>query len=199
VACNAEDPAGLARLFDRHGFAFVLDCAGNCALKPCALNPALAWRLNVEGVRNLITQSVRLGARMVHLSVDLNRLCDTVLAGDLAGIFHAGGPRRLSLYQIAQIINRVGGYNPDCLFGIPREQAGPIPPRAGNVAMNSARLSQSLGFDPFAPWPRDDRWVPTHRNWHRERSGNRGPRSSFTRCSAQTAPPRHPLFDTAPA
>jgi len=258
VACNAEDPEGLARLFDQHGIASVLDCAGNCALKPCELNPQLAYRLNVEGARNLIAQSVRLGARMVHLSVDLvfsgnkdgdyveedptdpvtmygktmvageqvvldadptacvlrislpmgtslnghagaidwissrfkksrpatlytaeirtppytdclNRLCETVLAGDLAGVYHAGAPRRLSLYQIAQVINRVGGYPPETLFGIPREHAGPIPPRAGNVAMNSARLIRALGYEPFSPWPLDDRWVPTHRHWHRER------------------------------
>ena len=31
VACNAEDDAGLAKLFDEHQFAAVLDCAGNCA------------------------------------------------------------------------------------------------------------------------------------------------------------------------
>ena len=42
----------------------------------------------------------------------LNRLCETVLASDLAGLYHAGGPRPLSLYKIAQIINRVGGYDP---------------------------------------------------------------------------------------
>ena len=42
----------------------------------------------------------------------LNRLFEAVLAGDLSGLYHAGGPRRLSLYQIAQIINRVGGYDP---------------------------------------------------------------------------------------
>jgi dTDP-4-dehydrorhamnose reductase len=99
----------------------------------------------------------------------LNRLCDTMLASDLGGIFHAGAPRPLSLYQIAQVINRVGGYPPDCLFGILREHAGPIPPRAGNVSMNSAKLARTLGYAPFSPWPRDDRWVPTHRDWHRER------------------------------
>ncbi len=31
VACNAEDREGLARLFEQHQFAAVLDCAGNCA------------------------------------------------------------------------------------------------------------------------------------------------------------------------
>jgi dTDP-4-dehydrorhamnose reductase len=258
VACDAEDHEGLSRLFDRYRFASVLDCAGNCALKSCELDPAMAWRINVEGVRNLLTQSVRHGARLVHLSVDLvfsgrkegdyvendppdpvtvygktmvvgeqvvleadptacilrislpmgtslnghagaidwissrfkrrrpatlyidevrtptytsclSRLCETALADGLAGIYHAGAPRRLSLYQIAQIVNRVGDYEPNCLFGIPRDHAGPIPPRAGNVAMNCDKLVQALGHQPFDPWPRDDALVPTHRDWHRER------------------------------
>ena len=38
----------------------------------------------------------------------LSRVCEIVLAGSLSGIYHAGGPRQLSLYQIAQVINRVG-------------------------------------------------------------------------------------------
>ena len=87
----------------------------------------------------------------------------------LAGLFHAGGPRRLSLYQTAQIINRVGGYDPDCLIGIPRREAGPLPPRAGNVAMDSSKLVRALGYNPFDPWPLDDRLVPTDPDWHRQR------------------------------
>ncbi|NLF08099.1 MAG: sugar nucleotide-binding protein, partial [Pirellulaceae bacterium] len=241
IACNAEDRERLAQLFDQYRFASVLDCAGNCALKPCELDPALAWRVNVEGVRNLLTQTVPRGLRLVHLSCDLvfsgadgrggyvetdptdpvtvygktmaaaeemileadptacilrmslpmgvssnghagaidwiasrfkkhrpatlyfdevrtptytdclNRLCELMLSvkqgdnslhqrpegrcsrkafnGAFTGIYHAGGPRRLSLYQIAQIINRVGGYDPKYLMGIPRIEAGPIPPR----------------------------------------------------------------------
>ena len=31
LPCSAEDREGMARLFDRRGFASVLDCAGNCA------------------------------------------------------------------------------------------------------------------------------------------------------------------------
>jgi dTDP-4-dehydrorhamnose reductase len=258
VACNAEDHEGLARLFDEHRFAAVLDCAGNCALKPCELDPALAWRINVEGVRNLLSVTVPRAIRMVHLSVDLvysgvgeggyiedhptdpvtvygktmvvaeefvlqtdptacilrislpmgvsfnghagaidwiasrfkkfrpatlyfdevrtptytdclNDLFAAMLANDASGVFHAGGPRRLSLYEIAQIINRVGGYDPDHLQGMPRLEAGPIPPRAGNVAMDSSKLAQTLGYEPFDPWPLDDMLVPTHRDWHRER------------------------------
>ncbi len=99
----------------------------------------------------------------------LNRLCAQMLAGPWSGIFHAGARRRLSLYQIAQIINRVGGYDPDCLMGIPRHEAGPIPPRAGNVCMDCGKLIAALGYDPFDPWPYCDALVPTHADWHRER------------------------------
>jgi dTDP-4-dehydrorhamnose reductase len=259
VACNAEDRAALATLFDQYQFKAVLDCAGNCALRPCELDPALAWRVNVEGVRNLLAQTVPRGTRLVHLSCDLvysgadgrggyvetdppdpvtvygrtmvaaeeavmaadpsacilrislpmgpsfsghagaidwiesrfrksrpatlyfdeirtptytdcmNRLYQTALADGLCGLYHAGGPRRLSLYEIAQIINRTGGYDPDLLHGIPRREAGPVPPRAGNVTMNSDKLIAALGRDPLCPWPYHETLLPTDRDWHRQR------------------------------
>lgn len=99
----------------------------------------------------------------------LNRLFAVVLARpDIQGLFHAGGPRRLSLYQIAQIVNRVGGYDPHLLHGCFRREAGPIPPRAGDVSLDSSRLATLLGYRPLAPWPLEEAWVPTHRDWHRE-------------------------------
>ncbi len=260
VACDAEDFDALSRLFDEHQFTAVLDCAGNCALRSCELDPEMAWRINVAGAENLLRVMEGREARLVHLSIDLvfsgsgdgghieddptdpvtvygktmvaaeerilaanlsaailrislpmgvsfnghagaidwiqsrfkklkpatlyfdeirtphytdclNDLCATVLARPLSGLFHAGGPRRLSLFQIAQIINRVGGYDPDLLMGCARFKAGPMPPRAGNVSLDSGKLAAELGYDPLDPWPLEERWVPTHRQWHRERSG----------------------------
>jgi dTDP-4-dehydrorhamnose reductase len=261
IACNAEDHDGLAKLFREHRFAAVLDCAGNCALKSCELDPDMAWRINVLGVENLLAQAVEHQARFVHLSIDLvfsglgagghveddptdpvtvygrtmvagerliaaaapeactlrislpmgvsfnghagaidwiqsrfkkqkpatlyfdeirtptytdclNPLCEAVLASDLAGLYHAGGPRRLSLFEIAQIVNRVGGYDPRHLHGCPRAAAGPLPPRAGNVSMDSGRLAAALGFEPFHPWPYDERFFPDHDQWHFDRSSD---------------------------
>jgi dTDP-4-dehydrorhamnose reductase len=100
-------------------------------------------------------------------------LADVIARPEIRGLFHAGGPRRLSLFQIAQIVNRVGGYDPHLLHGCMRIEAGPLPPRAGDVTMNSQKLAAALGYDPFDPWPLDDDHVPTHRDWHRE-----GPRGS---------------------
>jgi dTDP-4-dehydrorhamnose reductase len=99
---------------------------------------------------------------------------EQLLASDAGGVLHAGASRRLSLYQIAQVINRVGGYDPRLLNGCPRIEAGPMPPRAGNVSMQSSRLAELLGGDPFDPWPLDPEWVPTHPEWHFERGGEPG-------------------------
>ena len=41
------------------------------ALKSCQLDPEMAWRINVEGVRNLVDVVEQYDARLVHLSVDL--------------------------------------------------------------------------------------------------------------------------------
>jgi dTDP-4-dehydrorhamnose reductase len=112
----------------------------------------------------------------------LNRLYERVLASDLCGLYHAGGPRPLSLYQIAQIVNRVGGYDPNLLMGCPRRDAGPIPPRAGNVTMDSRALADALGHDArLDPWPHDPALVPAHRDWHFERNGTPGSRELLAR------------------
>jgi dTDP-4-dehydrorhamnose reductase len=104
----------------------------------------------------------------------LNELFEQVLASDLAGLYHAGGPQRLSLYEIAQVVNRVGGYDPRLLMGCQRIEAGPIPPRAGDVSMDSSKLTAALGYQPFTPWPYDPALVPTHNEWHHDRARELG-------------------------
>lgn len=104
----------------------------------------------------------------------LNRLFERLLASNLTGLYHAGGPLPLSLHEIAQVVNRVGGYDPKLLMGCLRHAAGPIPPRAGNVAMDSTKLVNALGYEPFTPWPYNESLVPTHAEWHHERGPERG-------------------------
>ncbi len=104
----------------------------------------------------------------------LNELMQEVLVRKLSGLYHAGGPERLSLYQIAQVVNRVGGYDPKLLQGCPRIDAGPIPPRAGNVTMDSRKLSKSLGRDPFFRWPLLETHLPDSIRWHFDRAPIRG-------------------------
>jgi len=259
VPCDMTNDDQLRRLFDQHQFASVLSCEGNCRLKHCELDPAMAWRINVSTIENLLAAIEGTNTRLVHLSIDLvysgirngayietdpvdpvtmygksmaaaesiimdrrpescilrislpmgisfnghagaidwiqhrfqadkpatlyfdeirtpaytdclNEVCSTVLARpEIHGVYHAGGPVKLSLYQIAQIVNRVGGYDPNHLMGCYRIEAGPVPPRAGNVSMRSVKLAEALQFDPFAPWPYHPEFIPTDPAWHYER------------------------------
>lgn len=99
----------------------------------------------------------------------LNEVIEEAFAKPLHGVFHAGGPLRWSLFQIAQIVNRVGGYDPGLLYGCPRVDAGPMPPRAGNVTMDSSKLAEALGREPFVPWPKNEAHRPSGPRWHFER------------------------------
>jgi dTDP-4-dehydrorhamnose reductase len=264
IALEGEDKGGLADLFRSFEIRSVLNCTGNCALKSCELDPAMARQLNVDSAENVAVNVRRHGCRLVHLSSDLvfsgtlgrpyteddatdpvtvygktmvegeaviagevpgaatlrislpmgpsfnghagaidwiqsrfragrpatlyfdevrsctyaddlTRVFVHLLAGDEPGLYHCGGPRPLSLYQIGQIVNRVGGYDPSLLKGCPRREAGPVPPRAGDVRMDSDRLYRLLGEVPFVPWPAGDLW-PADRRWHFAEDG--GPRGS---------------------
>src|SRR5262245_63020106 len=68
LAQDAEDAAGMRRLFDRHGFRAVLNAVGNCALKSCELDPAMAHTVNVLSAQVMAENVRRHGARLVHLS-----------------------------------------------------------------------------------------------------------------------------------
>lgn len=104
----------------------------------------------------------------------LNEVLTRTLNEPINGLYHAGGPLRMSLYQIAQIVNRVGGYPPELLQGCFRQEAGPMPPRAGNVSLNSSKLADTLGHSPFAAWPAWESLRPDGPEWHCRRDGFRG-------------------------
>jgi dTDP-4-dehydrorhamnose reductase len=266
VALDVEDRRELRNLFATHCFRSVLNTTGNCALKSCELDPAMATRLNVAGAASVVAASAAQGCRLVHLSSDLvysgsglggyverdpvdpvtvygrtmakgerivlgedpsaavvrislpmgpsfnryagaidwidsrfrngrpatlyfdevrsatytddlNRIFERLLAGDEAGLFHCGGPRAVTLYQIGQIVNRAGGYAPELLKGCPRRDAGPMPPRAGNVSMNSGKLLATLGGNPFRGWPVGEELFPADRHWHFRRADGEGSRA----------------------
>ena len=102
---------------------------------------------------------------------DLNRVLLHFLGNDARGIFHAGGPRALSLYQIAQVINYYGGYAPELLMGCLRSQAGPMPPRAGDVSMDTGKIRALLPEGTLRPWPlRPD--LALDRDWHARKVGS---------------------------
>jgi dTDP-4-dehydrorhamnose reductase len=101
---------------------------------------------------------------------DLNDVFAWFLCGNEHGIFHLGSPRAITLFEIAQVVNRVGGYDPHLLKGCPRKDAGPMPPRAVNVSMCSDKLIAAMRENPFRPWPLGDDLVPSGRMWHFHRA-----------------------------
>lgn len=100
---------------------------------------------------------------------DFNRVVELTLGNKIKGIYHLGSHRHLSLYQIGQVVNKVGGYPPHLLKGCMRKEAGPMPPRAGNVTMSNRKLIQALGVDPFRKWPYLECHVPDGKDWHHDR------------------------------
>src|SRR4051794_36305060 len=71
IAQDAEDAVGMVKLFDRFGFRSVLNAVGNCALKSCELNPAMAHTVNVTSAEAIAELTRRHRCRLVHLSSDL--------------------------------------------------------------------------------------------------------------------------------
>ena len=71
IAADVEDKDSLKRLFDEHQFGSVLNTGGSCALKHCELDYNMAYRVNVEGISNLLEQIKPTGTRLIHLSIDL--------------------------------------------------------------------------------------------------------------------------------
>ena len=58
----------------------------------------------------------------------------------LRGLFHFGGKKRWSLYNIGEYVLKKGGYSPNLLKGIMRNKEVNGPPRIGDVSLNSSRL-----------------------------------------------------------
>ena len=258
IGCDITNGDQLKRLFEEYHFKSVLSCEGTCALKSCEMDPPMAQRVNVGGVRNLLDAIGQTDVRMIHLSIDLvfsgdgdggyvetdtpdpvtvygktmveaeqeiltrrsdifvmrislpmgisysghagaidwiqsrfkqdkpatlyfdevrtpqytdcmNELFEVLLTNNMSGLYHGGGQTKMSLYEIAQVVNRLGGYNPDNLQGCPRIEAGPMPPRAGDVTLDTTKLCTELGYQPFSPWPLSEQWFPKTRQWHYER------------------------------
>lgn len=112
--------------------------------------------------------------RTPHYTDCLNVLCERLFAQPLRGLYHAGGPEKRTLYEIGQIVNVAGGYDPELLRSSLRVEAGPMPPRAGDVSLDCAKLTSELGYVPLDPWPMTADLIPTGADWHRGETGVSG-------------------------
>ena len=73
-------------------------------------------------------------------SEEIGHIVIATLTPGLRGIFHLGGDRRWSLFDIGKYVLDKGGYSPALLHGIMRHQEENGPPRIGDVSLNSTKL-----------------------------------------------------------
>lgn len=63
-----------------------------------------------------------------------------LMARGWQGLYHFGGDRAWSLYEIGQHVQQRGPYRPHLLKGLMRHEEENGPPRIGDVSLNSAKL-----------------------------------------------------------
>jgi len=71
---------------------------------------------------------------------EIGEMAVSVIKLNLKGLFHFGGDRPWSLFNIGEYVISKGGYSPELLKGIMRNQEKNGPPRIGDVSLNSSRL-----------------------------------------------------------
>ncbi|HEX7509791.1 MAG TPA: sugar nucleotide-binding protein [Chitinivibrionales bacterium] len=71
---------------------------------------------------------------------------------ETTGVYHCGGPRPVSLYEIGEWILKRGGYDANLLKRMSRLEEKNGPPRMGNVHLNSKKLERLLGRN-ISVWP----------------------------------------------
>jgi hypothetical protein len=59
----------------------------------------------------------------------------------------------VTLFEMASAVHSFGGYEADLLKGCLRNEAGPIPPRAGDVSLNTEKLKSHFSAWNPRPWP----------------------------------------------
>ncbi len=82
---------------------------------------------------------------------DLADAAVALLSMEAEGLFHVGGPRPVSLYEIGERILKRGNYRREALRKWSRRDDVHGPPRIGNVHLNSTKAELLLGR-PFKPW-----------------------------------------------
>jgi dTDP-4-dehydrorhamnose reductase len=82
---------------------------------------------------------------------DISRVVERCIRENIQGLFHLGGPKRHSLFEIGEWVLKNRGYTPSLLKTISRTEEIDGPPRMGDVSLNSSKLLEVLGISFRSP------------------------------------------------
>jgi dTDP-4-dehydrorhamnose reductase len=104
----------------------------------------IAWALRSRRGMTLFTDEHRTPVDAESLADALARL----LGSDARGVFHLGGPERVSRHELGLRVARLLGLDPAPLVaGLQKDHAGPDR-RPGDVSLDSTRAQRELGWQP---------------------------------------------------
>ncbi len=83
----------------------------------------------------------------MHLD-DAARALISTCERKLSGVWHCGGPERLSRVEFGRLIAQIGGFSADTIREGSRREITAAPLRPKDVSLNSTRLFSVLGFTP---------------------------------------------------
>ena len=85
---------------------------------------------------------------------DISKSMMEIVRRDVTGLYHLGGPERVSLHRIGSWVLQQGNFTPALLRGISRFEEKNGPPRIGDVSLDSLKISELLPFTIGAPLSR---------------------------------------------
>lgn len=92
-------------------------------------------------------QTVNLFTDQYRSPILVNNLCQAILEicrKDLRGIYHVGGPQRVSRYEFGRALARVYGFAEELLNPIPQDAAGLTAPRPRDCSLDTAKAQAVL-------------------------------------------------------
>lgn len=86
----------------------------------------------------------------IHLQ-DAARALISICEHKLTGVWHCGGPERLSRLELGRLVAQLGGFPTQTIREANRSEIPSVPARPEDVSLNSTRLFSALGITPMNP------------------------------------------------
>jgi len=105
---------------------------------------SVLWALGARGRVRLFTDQYRTPIDPESVAAALERL----LSGAQSGIFHLGGPERLSRYEIGRRSARLAGLDASLIEAVLATDRSSFAQRPRDVSLDSGRAARELGWAP---------------------------------------------------